>query len=128
MNKSRKMRLSRDLRQRSTYSEKLAWNILRSRRFANYKFRRQYGVRGFILDFYCFELKLAIEIDGSSHDNRKEYDAMRQEIIEREGISFVRISADDLVESPERLLERIEAFISAHKTLTFPSPARLERE
>jgi very-short-patch-repair endonuclease len=128
MNKSRKMRLSRELRQRSTYSETLAWNILRSRRIAGYKFRRQYGVCGFILDFYCFELKLAIEIDGGFHDTRKDYDAMRQEIIEREGISFVRISADDLVESPERLPEKIEAFISANKTLTFPSPAELERD
>jgi very-short-patch-repair endonuclease len=126
--KFRHMILSRVLRKRSTFSETLAWNLLRDRRLFDLKFRRQYVVRGFVLDFYCFDLKLAVEIDGSIHDTQKDRDAMRQEIIEREGISFVRISADDLVESPERLVEKIQDFISTNKTETFPSPARLERD
>jgi very-short-patch-repair endonuclease len=128
MTKFRSMILSRILRKRSTFSEELAWNMLRGRRALDLKFRRQYAVRGFVLDFYCFELKLAIEIDGSVHDNQKEYDAMRQEIIEREGIAFIRISSDDLAESPERIIEKIRTFMLTHKTETFPSPARLERD
>jgi very-short-patch-repair endonuclease len=102
---------SRKLRRRSTYSEKIAWNILRGRRLHGLKFRRQYPVRDFVLDFYCFEHKLAIEVDGSAHDVRKKYDAHRRAILERDGISFIRINADDLIASPESLAEMIGNFI-----------------
>jgi very-short-patch-repair endonuclease len=111
--------LSRALRKRSTFTEKIAWNMLRNRRCLGLKFRRQYVFLGFVLDFYCLELRLALEIDGNSHLGREDYDDARQSSIENEGVSFIRIKAEDLLESPERLIRRVRDFI-ADKT---PSPA-----
>ena len=66
--------------------------MLRGRRVANHKFRRQFSVGEYILDFYCPALKLAIEIDGCSHDGEdaEEYDVIRQRTIEAFGIHFIR--------------------------------------
>ena len=55
------------LRQNSTYTEKIVWMNLRNRRMLGYKFKRQYSVDKYIIDFYCPELKFAIEVDGISH-------------------------------------------------------------
>lgn len=99
----------RQLRRRSTFAEKLLWRSLRNRNFAGFKFRRQYSVGYFVLDFYCPELKLAIEVDGYSHESEaaKKYDAERQEIIEVYGIRFLRITDDEVHENIERVLEKI---------------------
>jgi very-short-patch-repair endonuclease len=109
----RKIKFSKELRQRSTYTEQIAWNMLRSGRCLGLKFRRQYGISGFIIDFYCYEHRLAIEIDGSSHIGREEYDAMRQRKLEDEGISFIRITADEMESNPESLINRIRAVVDA---------------
>ncbi len=135
----RKMLVSRALRRRSTYTESLAWNLLRNRRFLGLKFRRQYGIAGFVVDFYCPDLKLAIEIDGASHDGREGYDVWRQLLIEDEFISFVRVTMDELVSNPGALLERIHevAKLRQRKSLTLrqaqrgapnPSPRRTGAE
>ena len=58
---------ARALRQRATWAETLLWRWLRDRRFAGYKFRRQSPAAGYILDFYCEEARLCIELDGSRH-------------------------------------------------------------
>ena len=55
------------LRQNSTYTEKIVWMNLRNRRMLGYKFKRQYSVDKYIIDFYCPELKFAIEVDGISY-------------------------------------------------------------
>lgn len=118
---------ARELRQHETYTEALAWNMLRDHRCFGLKFRRQFVFRGFILDFYCRRHKLAIEIDGDIHEHRKSYDAKRQAILERHGLRFVRISARDFEERPQRLLDMIRATIES----SHPSPpacvARVER-
>lgn len=126
MTPRRKMLVSRDLRRRSTYTEKLAWNLLRNRRHLNLKFRRQYGVAGFVVDFYCPELNLAIEVDGSAHFGREGYDVWRQQLIEKESITFIRVTTEALESAPEQLLERIRevAEVRKRKSLTpNPSPA-----
>ena len=60
--------LARRLRRQATEAERRAWEALRDRRCLGLKFRRQQVVRGYIVDFYCAELRLAIEIDGALHD------------------------------------------------------------
>ena len=55
------------LRQNSTYTEKIVWMNLRNRRMLGYKFKRQYSADKYIIDFYCPELKFAIEVDGISY-------------------------------------------------------------
>ncbi|NUM81213.1 endonuclease domain-containing protein [bacterium] len=106
----------RQLRRRSTFAEKLLWRNLRNRNHAGFKFRRQYSVGYFVLDFYCPELKLTIEVDGYSHEPEaaKKYDAERQEIIETYGIRFLRITDDEVHENLEKALEKITAEIKKH--------------
>lgn len=78
----------------------------------NLKFRRQYAVRGFVLDFYCAELKLAIEIDGPIHNDRKEYDNARQQLIEQRGFTFIRVSNCDVIKNLNYVFERIRNYRS----------------
>jgi hypothetical protein len=62
------LRLSRTLRQESTDAETLMWQLLRGRQIAGAKFRRQHPFEPYVLDFYCHELKLAVEVDGGQHN------------------------------------------------------------
>src|ERR1044071_1756759 len=58
---------ARQLREKSTDAERRLWRLLRDRRFADFKFRRQYPCGIYFLDFYCVEAKLAVELDGGGH-------------------------------------------------------------
>ena len=93
--------------------EKRIWARLRSRQVNGYKFRRQYSIGNFIVDFYCPEAKLAIEIDGDSHfDNEQRlYDIARQRYIEAKGIHFLRFTNKDITENVEGVLVRIAEFL-----------------
>ena len=68
-----------DLRNNLTEAEEVLWSFLRNRKLDGIKFRRQQPIEGFILNFYCNQSKLGIEIDGSIHSLREvaEYDAQR---------------------------------------------------
>lgn len=67
--KEHSLELCRDFRKNPTKAEACLWEILRSKQLEGYKFRRQHPMKGYILDFYCPELKLAIEVDGQIHMN-----------------------------------------------------------
>lgn len=99
----RKTKVSRELRRDGTDSENLVWGMVRDRKVLGYKFRRQHVIRGFILDFYCAELKLALEIDGKIHDGQKDQDRLRQEALERLGIEFLRIPSDEINDTAIRI-------------------------
>ena len=103
----------RALRRRSTEAERLLWQAVRNRQLLGYKFRRQHSVGPYVLDFYCPELKLAIEVDGISHDTpeAREYDKRRQAIIETYGIRFLRIRDEEVKANPNRALETIAEFV-----------------
>ena len=100
----------RQLRKDQTYAEKIIWMHLRNRKMLGYKFRRQYSVDKYVIDFYCPELKLAIESDGSVHElpEQKTYDRKRQEYLENYGIKFVRIKNEELFGNPNKAFEKIE--------------------
>ena len=102
-----KKRFARALRKRETKAEKVVWELIRDRKFMNLKFRRQHVIEGFVLDFYCHELKLGIEIDGSVHLKRKDYDQLRQEIIESEGINVIRVKNREIAQNKRVVLDRI---------------------
>ncbi|MBL7719406.1 MAG: endonuclease domain-containing protein [Flavipsychrobacter sp.] len=89
--------LARKLRKESTLSEALLWKRLR-RRALGVEFHRQVPVGAYIVDFYCHELRLAIEIDGSSHDSEEAqaHDRGRQEILEDCGLEFIRFCDRDV--------------------------------
>jgi very-short-patch-repair endonuclease len=94
------------------------WRALRNRRFTEHKFRRQQPVGPFILDFYCHEARLAIEIDGPIHARQTTADKSRQSALESLGVRFLRVTAE-LVESDiDAALNRVDAALC-----DLPSPA-----
>ena len=78
-----------------------------------YKFRRQYSVNHFVIDFYCRELKLAVEIDGESHNNpeQQKKDISRQKYLESFKIKFVRIKDEELFGNPNKAFNKLETAI-----------------
>ena len=109
-NRSSEKEKRRELRRNQTYTEQIVWTHLRNRRMPGYKFRRQYSVDCFIIDFYCPELKPAVEIDGSVHDNQEQqkYDRERQSYIERFGIEFIRIRNEEISGNANKAFGRLE--------------------
>lgn len=112
-NKKQEQEKRRKLRSNMTYCEKLVWQHLRKRQLG-YRFLRQYSVDQFVIDFYCPELKLAIELDGGIHEipEQKEYDIARQKYIEKFGISFIRITNAEYLANPNKALTKIEDAIN----------------
>lgn len=103
---------SRVLRRRATKSENILWQALRRKRLGGLKFRRQHPIGASVLDFYCHELKLAVEIDGPIHTGQanKDRDRVRQEIIELHGIQFLRFTSDEVENNLNAVLTTISKF------------------
>lgn len=107
----------RKLRNSMPNAEKMLWESLRRRQIVNKRFLRQYGVGRYVIDFYCPEIKLALEIDGNTHDSEdeKKYDKNRQSEIENFGIQFLRIKNDDIFGRIEDVIKKIERKIQELK-------------
>ncbi len=88
--------LSSELRQRSTETENLLWEKLRNRQLLGRKFRRQTPIGAYVVDFYCAEEKLVIEIDGGIHETQQEQDQLRQETLEALGLRVIRLTVDQV--------------------------------
>jgi very-short-patch-repair endonuclease len=91
--------LSRKLRNNSTLAEVLLWNELKGKKMKGYQFMRQKPIGNYIVDFYCSKLKLIIEIDGCSHNEKYEEDKTRQEYLENLGLTIMRF--DDMIVKKE---------------------------
>lgn len=74
---------AQELRKSSTPTEEIVWELLRDRRFLGLKFRRQHPISQYIADFYCAELNFVIELDGKIHNTQQEYDAERDELMQK---------------------------------------------
>ncbi|MEK7632636.1 MAG: endonuclease domain-containing protein [Patescibacteria group bacterium] len=100
----------RDLRANETPAEKILWNLVRMRRVRGKKFRRQHGIGLYIVDLYCDEAKLVIEIDGSVHDSdaAKKYDEDREEYLRSAGYAILRIRNEEIMNSPVSVIKTIE--------------------
>ncbi len=90
-------------------AEVMLWSVLKGRKMLGCKFRRQYGIGAYQVDFYCSELRLAIELDGETHyvGDAQENDSRRQEFIESFGIRVVRFLNDDVYENLDGVWEAI---------------------
>ena len=99
----------KELRNNMTKAEVILWSKLKDKHLNGIKFRRQYSVGPYIVDFYCAKRRLAIEIDGDSHfqEGAKEYDEERQKYIEDCGISFLRFTNNDIYENLKEVLNTI---------------------
>lgn len=104
----------RKLRKNQTKAEAIIWQCLRNRNFLNLKFRRQYSVGVYVVDFYCPSLRLAIEIDGDSHftEQAKIYDKHREEYIKQFNIKFIRFTNDDVFNNLEGVLKHLTLTLS----------------
>ncbi len=108
----------KELRHNMTKAEVLLWIELKGRKVMGYKFRRQFGIDIYVVDFYCPELKLAIEVDGATHftDEDIAYDKDRQERIEQLGVRFLRFTNLDIYDSLECVMEVIRNKIKEIET------------
>ncbi|WP_363318809.1 DUF559 domain-containing protein [Chlorobium sp.] len=97
---------ARDLRKVQTDAEQLLWGLLRDRRFAGKKFRRQHPVDRYILDFYCHELNLAVELDGGQHDEEtaRRYDEERTRFLNEQGLKVIRFWNNEVLEQTDSVL------------------------
>ena len=95
------------LRNNSTSAEGLMWRVLKSRQTGGYKFRRQQGIGPFILDFYCPELRLCVELDGSSHDYKYEHDEERTAFLRQQGIRVLRYRNEQVYCNPQWVADDI---------------------
>ena len=102
---------ARQLRREETPSEKRLWAALRGRRLAGLKFRRQHAFERFILDTFCVEHRLAVEVDGDVHADPAQaaYDAERAQYLKEHGIRVLRFSNDEIAADLDGVLKRIVA-------------------
>lgn len=99
----------RELRHNQTDAEKALWKHLRNKSFRRLKFFRQYSVGAYIIDFYCPEYKIAVELDGGQHaeEENKEYDRARTANLASLGIKIIRFWNNDVLRNIEGVLEEI---------------------
>jgi very-short-patch-repair endonuclease len=103
--------LARELRKNSTLAEVLMWQNIKGKCYG-YEFHRQVFISEFIVDFYCHELRLAIEIDGNTHDYNFDNDELRQKKLENLEITFIRFSDWDVKRNMNDVLRALEFVIS----------------
>ncbi len=114
--------LARELRNNSTLSEVLLWRHLKGRQMLGYDFDRQKPIDNFIVDFFCNELMLAIEIDGETHNYKVSRDRERQKRLEGLGVWFLRFTDEEVKQNIEGVVAEIERWIRGNRQ---PTPAPL---
>ncbi len=99
----------KQLRNDATQAEKMLWYELRNSQLDGRKFRRQHSVGSYILDFYCPEERLAIELDGEQHegDKQKEYDKKRTEYLNGLKIKVIRFKNTDVIFGRDSVVKKI---------------------
>lgn len=106
---SQLLQFAKPMRHTATDAEHLMWKILRAKRFMNLKFRRQHVIEHYIVDFYCHEIGLVIELDGSQHgtEDAIEYDTERTKFLEALGFVVVRYWNHDVLGRTDVVLEHL---------------------
>jgi len=104
------------LRKNSTLSEVLLWKYIKSKKMLGYDFDRQKPIDNYIVDFFCNELMLAIEIDGCTHNEKSKEDRRRQAKLESLGVWFLRFYDFDVKKNIQGVLSVIDGWIREHAT------------
>jgi len=101
------LEFAKTMRHTATGAEHLMWKILRAKQFMHLKFRRQHVIAPYIVDFYCHEIGLVIELDGSQHsaDDAIEYDAERTKFLEALNLKAVRYWNHEVLQNMDVVLE-----------------------
>ena len=95
-----------------TDAERRLWSELRGARLGGYKFKRQWSLGPYVVDFCCWEAKLIVEVDGGQHN--QEVDASRTTWLEADGYRVLRFWNNEVLENPEGVLQRIVVALPAH--------------
>lgn len=103
---------ARELRKAGNLSEVLFWNIVKSKKFLGLNFHRQKIIGNYIVDFYCPVYRLVIEIDGSSHNDKEEYDSIRDEYLNSLDLKVIHILDKDIKTNLECVILWLEEFVS----------------
>ena len=116
----------RTLRTRSTDCERELWRHLRNRGLGGHKFRRQFPIAGYVVDFVCLGRRLIIELDGGQHGEQSAYDDHRTEILNKNGYRVIRFWNNDLLERRDDVLSEILRHLE--EIVAPPSPQPLSRQ
>lgn len=124
------LNLKRQLRSNMTGPETRLWSRLRARQFQGLKFRRQHGIGPYIVDFYCPEQSLVIEVDGDSHADADQIvkDGQREKYLRSRGLRVIRYINDDIVKNMDGVLEDLAGKVSSGSTSPTPSLPRRGEE
>ena len=98
---------ARKMRTEPTPEEEILWESLRKRRLGGFKFRRQHVIAAYIVDFYCPQARLVVEIDGLVHEKQKEYDQEREEVLTARGYRVIRFTNEEINADLDEVLKRI---------------------
>ena len=111
------------LRKNMTFSEILLWQELQGKKIRGYDFDRQRPIDEYIVDFYCKELQLALEIDGDSHGSiiALKKDKIRQTRLESLGVNFMRFDNRDIKSDLSRVIAKIDDWIEQNEPTPHPS-------
>ena len=117
--------LARGLRRAETSAEGFLWSELRNRQMDGWKFKRQVPFGNYILDFFCYDARLAVEVDGATHSEATEIadDVERTAFLEAHGVRLVRCSNTDVFENLDGVLEMIYLQLGQQPA---PSPGAAE--
>jgi very-short-patch-repair endonuclease len=115
--------IAKELRKRSTETERLLWKYLRLKQLGGLKFRRQQPVDNYIVDFVCFEKRIIIEIDGGQHSVEKQKDRARDNCLVKQGYKVLRFWNNEVLTNIEGVLEMIRKNCLKHPPLN-PLPSR----
>lgn len=108
---------ARLLRSKMTQAETKLWEFLRTKP-GGFKFRRQHPLGIYIADFFCYQLKLVIEVDGRIHERAaiRQADTERQKLIEADGIKVMRFTNDQVLTNIEAVIKTISAYCNEKKS------------
>jgi len=114
--------LARELRNNSTPGEIRLWKQVRNRQFYGYDFHRQKPVLNYIVDFYCFRLRLIVELDGYSHNFKQDKDRQRDEELNKLGFTVLRFAEADAMKNMMGIIRALEDYKDKFEQHT-PSPS-----
>ncbi len=109
----KKRQFARKLRRNMTPAEKLLWQRLRANRLGGWHFRRQQIIDGFIVDFYCHQADLVIEVDGPIHLHQRAADQRREEVLKTKGLRVIRFKNEEIESDLDLVCKRITALLGS---------------
>ena len=104
------LRIAGDLRKSMTPAEKVLWERLRNKQVSGLRFRRQHPIKDFVVDFFCYDALLVIEVDGTVHDetSQKERDEQRTIILQKLGLKEIRFTNYEVIQYTDQVIKKIE--------------------